>query len=169
VSQFEHVDRSGVSQYVPPQEWPPSNAWLKSPPASPHSKRHLDWFSRFGTVHARDQQTDRPRCNGNNRPHLMLLIAMRPKSGHLVFEMHSRTDRYTDTHTHTHTSTHTFITMLRMSHPCRKREKETLLAQTDRATRCTSQNFVNCRNRLYNKFTTNRSNGVTGLQLIDLQ
>jgi len=36
----------------------------------------------------------------------MLLIAMRPKSGHLVFEMHSRTDRYTDTHAHKHTHVH---------------------------------------------------------------
>jgi len=42
------------------------------------------------------------------------------------------------------------------------------LPQTDRATRYVSQNLVDCRNRLYNKYTTNRSSGVRGLQLIDL-
>jgi len=31
-----------------------------------------------------------------------------------------------------------------------------------------SQNLVNCRNKLYNKSTTNRNDGVRGLQLIDL-
>jgi len=33
---------------------------------SPHSKRHLDWFSRFCEAHDRDKATDRPRysvCN----------------------------------------------------------------------------------------------------------
>jgi len=45
--------------------------------------------------------------------------------------------------------------------------QETLLPQTDRATRYVSQNLVNCRNKLYNKSTTNRSNGVRGLQLAD--
>jgi len=43
--------------------------------------------------------------------------------------------------------------------------QEALLSQTDRATRCVSQNLVNCRNKLYNKSATNRSNGVRGLQL----
>jgi len=47
-------------------------------------------------------------------------------------------------------------------------KQETLLPQTDRATRYVSQNLVNCRNKLYNKTTINRSNGVKGLQLIDL-
>jgi len=38
-------------------------------------------------------------------------------------------------------------------------------------TRCVSQNLANCRNKLYDKSTANRSrpNGVRGLQLIDLQ
>jgi len=35
-----------------------------------------------------------------------------------------------------------------------------LLPQTDRAMRCVSQNVVDCRNKLYDKSTTNRSNGV---------
>ena len=51
-------------------------------PLSPHLKRHLDRFSRFRIAHARDQQAqalqpDRPRYNGNNRPHLMLRTAAR--------------------------------------------------------------------------------------------
>jgi len=46
--------------------------------------------------------------------------------------------------------------------------QEAPLPQTDRATRYVSQNLVDCRNRLYNKYTTNRSSGVRGLQLIDL-
>jgi len=45
--------------------------------------------------------------------------------------------------------------------------QEALLPQTDRATHYVSRHLVNCRNKLYNKSTTNRSNGVTGLQLID--
>jgi len=47
-------------------------------------------------------------------------------------------------------------------------QQETLLRQTDRATRCVNQYLVNCRNKLYNKSATNGSNGVRGLQLIDL-
>ena len=39
----------------------------------------------------------------------------------------------------------------------------------DTATRYVSQNLVNCINKLYNKSTTSRSDGVTVLQLIDLQ
>jgi len=35
-----------------------------------------------------------------------------------------------------------------------------LLPQTDRAMRCVSQNVVDCRNKLYDKSTTNRSGGV---------
>jgi len=35
-------------------------------------------------------------------------------------------------------------------------------------TRYVSHNLVNCRNKLYNKSTANRINGVRGLQLIDL-
>jgi len=35
------------------------------------------------------------------------------------------------------------------------------------ARRAVSQNLVNCRNKLNNKSTTNRNNGVRGLQLID--
>jgi len=48
------------------------------------------------------------------------------------------------------------------------KKQETLLLQTDRATRFVSQNLVNCRNKLYSTSTTNRSKGVRGLQLIDL-
>jgi len=51
---------------------------------------------------------------------------------------------------------------------CHRTTQETLLAQTDRATRYVSRNLVNCRNKLYDKSTTNRSNGVRGLQLTDL-
>jgi len=40
----------------------------------------LDRFSRFGTAHAREQQTRADRDNGSNRLHLMLRIAMRRKS-----------------------------------------------------------------------------------------
>jgi len=47
-------------------------------------------------------------------------------------------------------------------------KQETLLPQTDRAMRYVSQNLVNFRNKLYNKATTNLSNGVKGLHLIDL-
>ena len=36
----------------------------------------------------------------------------------------------------------------------------TLLLQTESAMRCVSQNLIDCRNKLYNKSTTNRSNGV---------
>ena len=39
-------------------------------------------------------------------------------------------------------------------------KQEALLSQTDRATRYVSQHLVSCRNKLYNKSTTNRSNGV---------
>jgi len=42
-----------------------------------------------------------------------------------------------------------------------------MLPQTDRATRYVSKNLVNSRKKLYNESTTNRSNGVRGLQLID--
>ena len=53
-----------------------------------HSERHLDRFSRFSTAHARDKQThgqthrqtDRSNYNGNNSPHLMLRMAMRPSN-----------------------------------------------------------------------------------------
>jgi len=38
-------------------------------------------------------------------------------------------------------------------------EQETLLPQTNRATRYVSRNLANCRNKLYNKFTTNRGDG----------
>jgi len=37
------------------------------------------------------------------------------------------------------------------------------------ARRVVSQNLVNCRNKLYNKFTTKPSNGVGRLQLTDLR
>jgi len=51
--------------------------------------------------------------------------------------------------------------------------QEALLPQTDRATRCQSKSsqllLHNCRNKLYNKFTTNRSRGVRWLQLTDVQ
>jgi len=40
--------------------------------------------------------------------------------------------------------------------------QEALLPQTDRATRYVSQHLVNRRNKLYNKSTTNRSNGCRG-------
>ena len=49
--------------------------------------------------------------------------------------------------------------------------QETQLPQTDRATHYVSWNVVHHRNKLlllYNRSTTNRSNGVRGLQLIDL-
>jgi len=53
-----------------------------------HSERHLDRFIRFSTAHARDKQThvqthrqtDRSNYNGNNSPHLMLRMAMRPSN-----------------------------------------------------------------------------------------
>jgi len=48
----------------------------------------------------------------------------------------------TPTHTHTHTPF----------------GNESLLAQTDRATRHVSQNLANCINKLCNKFATHRSN-----------
>ena len=51
----------------------------------------------------------------------------------------------------------------------RVRERYALLAPTDRATCCVSENLANRRNKLYNKSTTNRSNGVRELQLTDLQ
>jgi len=41
--------------------------------------------------------------------------------------------------------------------------------QTNSVTRYVGQNLDNCRNKLYNKFTTNRSNGARGIQLTDLQ
>ena len=47
-------------------------------------------------------------------------------------------------------------------------KQETLLPQTDRAMRYVSQSIVACRNELYYKSTTNRSDGVRGLQLTDL-
>ena len=34
-------------------------------------KRHFDRFIRFRTAHGRDQQTYRPRYNGDNSPHLI--------------------------------------------------------------------------------------------------
>jgi len=43
-----------------------------------------------------------------------------------------------------------------------------LLPQTDRATLYIRQNLVKCRNNLYSKSTTSRSNGVRGLQLTNL-
>ena len=43
-----------------------------------------------------------------------------------------------------------------------------LLPQTDRATRYVSENVVSCGNKLYDKSTTNRSNGVRGLHSVDL-
>ena len=42
-----------------------------------------------------------------------------------------------------------------------KCQQETLPPQTDRATSYVSQNLVSCRNKLYNKSTTNRNSGVT--------
>ena len=39
---------------------------------------------------------------------------------------------------------------------------------TNRAMRFASQNLVKCTNKLFSKCTTNRSNGVRGLQLTDL-
>ena len=52
------------------RSWLPRNTWF----IGPQPNRHLNRFSRFCTAHG---QTDRPRYNGNNRPHLMLCIAMR--------------------------------------------------------------------------------------------
>jgi len=43
--------------------------------------------------------------------------------------------------------------------------QEALLPQADRATRCVGQNLLNYRNKLYNKSTTNRRNGLRGLQM----
>ena len=56
---------------------------IRAPPGSLRPrvhipKRFLDRFIRFGTAHARNhKQTDKPRYVCNNRPHLMLCIAMR--------------------------------------------------------------------------------------------
>jgi len=38
----------------------------------------------------------------------------------------------------------------------------------DALSRAVSQNLVYCRNKLYSKTTTNRSNAITGLQTTDL-
>jgi len=43
--------------------------------------------------------------------------------------------------------------------------QEALLPQTDRAMHYVRRNLVNCIKKLYNKSTTNRKNGVRGLQL----
>jgi len=51
----------------------------------PHRKRHLDRFSRFTTALGRVEQTNtRLRNTDNNRPHLMLCIAMRPNNNFSV-------------------------------------------------------------------------------------
>jgi len=45
-------------------------------------------------------------------------------------------------------------------------KQEALLLQTDRATRCQSKScqlLHNCRNKLYNKSTTNESNGQSSI------
>jgi len=49
-----------------------------------------------------------------------------------------------------------------------KKQQQTLLSQRDRATRYVSQNLFDCNIKSYSKSTTNRSNGVRGLQLIDV-
>jgi len=51
----------------------------------PHRKRHLDRFSRFTTALGRVEQTNTHlRNTDNNRPHLMLCIAMRPNNNFSV-------------------------------------------------------------------------------------
>jgi len=49
---------------------------------------------------------------------------------------------------------------------CKQCIQEALLLQTDCATCYVDQNLVNCRHNLYNKSTTNRSNGVTVDRLV---
>ena len=64
-----------------------------------------------------------------------------------------------------------YIAQVRNGHKCTRCEHVPLLSQTDSATRCQSKScqlLHNCRNKLYKKSRTNRSNGITRLQSTDV-
>ena len=84
---------AGAPQNCPLSWRDPGPTWQADTWFQPsrHDEQHLDRFSRFGTVHGCDQQTDRhthtdqsQRNLGNNRPRFMLCMAMRPNNNNNI-------------------------------------------------------------------------------------